>query len=83
MVLTCTGLYQMLEKRKIAGTLDETREDDGSMHCVFLCCDLPYQYISEYFAKLDEANFHPLRNEVRNGNGSEQPLPLRETLYPG
>ena len=68
MALTPTGLYQFLEKRTSAGTLDEIRNDDGSIHCVFLCCDLPYQYMSEYFTELDENNFHPVRNNVRNGH---------------
>ena len=68
MELTCTGLYQLLEKGKVAGTLDEIRNDDGSIHCVFLCCDLPYQYMSEYFTILDGNNFHPVRNNVRNGD---------------
>lgn len=68
MVLTPTGLYQFLEKRKSAGTLDEIRNDDGSIQCVFLCCDLPYQYMSEYFTKLEENDFRPVRNKVRDGD---------------
>ena len=67
-MLICTGLYQFLEKRRDAGTLDEVRNDDGSIHCVFLCCDLPYQYIGDYFSKVDESNFHPVRNNVRIGD---------------
>jgi cysteine synthase len=58
------GLFQTLEKRKAAGTLSELAGPDGIIHCVFLCCDLPYQYIDEYFQKLDENSFHPIRNEV-------------------
>lgn len=64
MELIYTGLYQFLEKRKSAGTLNELRNEDGSIHCVFLCCDLPYQYMSEYFNKLDESNFQPVTNQV-------------------
>ncbi|KAE8355074.1 tryptophan synthase beta subunit-like PLP-dependent enzyme [Aspergillus coremiiformis] len=56
------GLFQMLGKRKIAGTLPELAGPDGSIHCVFLCCDLPYQYIGEYFQKLDSDKFHPIQN---------------------
>ncbi|GMF79019.1 unnamed protein product [Aspergillus oryzae] len=57
------GLFQMLEKRKAAGTLSEIAGPDGSIHCVFLCCDLPYQYIGEYFQKLGADKFHPIQNE--------------------
>lgn len=58
------GLFQMLEKRKNAGTLGELAGPDGLTHCVFLCCDLPYQYIGEYFQKLGAEEFPPIRNEV-------------------
>ncbi|OJJ06795.1 hypothetical protein ASPVEDRAFT_33065 [Aspergillus versicolor CBS 583.65] len=57
------GLFQMIEKRKKAGTLSELAGPDGSIHCVFLCCDLPYQYIGEYFQRLGEDKFHPIQNE--------------------
>ncbi|KAI9372742.1 tryptophan synthase beta subunit-like PLP-dependent enzyme [Aspergillus egyptiacus] len=57
------GLFQMLEKRKQAGTMAELAGPDGLTHCVFLCCDLPYQYISEYFQKLGPEKFHPIQNE--------------------
>ncbi|CAG8908556.1 unnamed protein product [Penicillium egyptiacum] len=57
------GLFQTLAKRKAAGTLSELAGPDGITHCVFLCCDLPYQYIDEYFQKLGEQQFHPIRNE--------------------
>lgn len=59
------GLFQMLEKRKAADTLTELAGPDGLTHCVFLCCDLPYQYIGEYFQKLGSEQFPPIRNEVR------------------
>lgn len=58
------GLFQMLEKRKAAGTLADLAGPDGVIHCVFLCCDLPYQYIGEYFQKLGCEQFPPIRNEV-------------------
>ncbi|KAJ5659246.1 hypothetical protein N7507_005697 [Penicillium longicatenatum] len=57
------GLFQMLEKRKAAGTLADLAGPDGMTHCVFLCCDLPYQYIEEYFQKLGSAQFPPIHNE--------------------
>jgi cysteine synthase A len=58
------GLFQMLEKRKQTGTLAELAGPDGLVHCVFICCDLPYQYIGEYFSKLEAEKFHPIKNEV-------------------
>ncbi|KAK7554596.1 putative cysteine synthase B [Phyllosticta citricarpa] len=54
------GLYQFLEKRKQEGTLKDIANEDGEIHCVFLCCDLPYQYVGEYFEKLDSSHFHPI-----------------------
>ncbi|KAK2774706.1 hypothetical protein FQN53_003513 [Emmonsiellopsis sp. PD_33] len=58
-----SGLLQMLDKRHSAGTLSELAGPDGLIHCVFLCCDLPYQYIDEYFQKLGPEKFHPIHNE--------------------
>jgi hypothetical protein len=62
--LNLQGLFNMLEKRKTAGTLSELAGEDGEIHCVFLCCDLPYQYIDEYYDKLGQENFHPIQNQV-------------------
>ncbi|KAJ5580844.1 hypothetical protein N7450_007145, partial [Penicillium hetheringtonii] len=53
----------MVSKRKAAGTLSDLAGPDGLTHCVFLCCDLPYQYINEYFQKLGTEQFPPIRNE--------------------
>jgi len=58
------GLLQMLKKRKNANTLGDLAGPDGLTHCVFLCCDLPYQYIGEYFQKLGTEQFPPIHNEV-------------------
>lgn len=58
------GLFQMIEKRKENDTLKEIAGPDGLVNCVFLCCDLPYQYIDEYFQKLGAEKFHPIQNEV-------------------
>ncbi|KAK2873629.1 hypothetical protein FQN49_002218 [Arthroderma sp. PD_2] len=58
------GLYQQLGKRKEAGTLSDLAGPDGKVHCVFLCCDLPYQYMQEYFDKLQPEEFHPIRNDI-------------------
>ncbi|KAJ5929580.1 hypothetical protein N7454_006530 [Penicillium verhagenii] len=57
------GLFQMLGKHKAVGTLGDLAGPDGVTHCVFLCCDLPYQYIEEYFQKLGSEQFPPIHNE--------------------
>ncbi|ELR06325.1 hypothetical protein VC83_08575 [Pseudogymnoascus destructans] len=56
------GLYNYLQKKKDAGAMKELSGDDGEIHCVFICCDLPYQYLDDYFVKLDERYFHPIQN---------------------
>jgi hypothetical protein len=58
------GLYNFLQKRKDAGTLKDLAQEDGEIHCVFVCCDLPYQYLDDYFVKLGEDYFHPIQNSV-------------------
>jgi cysteine synthase len=58
------GLYQYLEKRKVAGTLKDLAGPNGDINCVFLCCDLPYQYIDEYFDRLDSSWFSEIKNKV-------------------
>ncbi|KAF2217188.1 hypothetical protein CERZMDRAFT_81138 [Cercospora zeae-maydis SCOH1-5] len=57
------GLFNLLKTRKADRTLDDLRADDGLVHSVFLCCDLPYQYMQEYFDKLGPENFPPITNE--------------------
>ncbi|GJC87789.1 putative siderophore biosynthesis protein SbnA [Colletotrichum liriopes] len=57
------GLYQFLDKRLAAGSLAELADEAGEVHCVFICCDLPYQYIDEYFAKLGPEHFPTIHNE--------------------
>ncbi|OJD33805.1 cysteine synthase b [Diplodia corticola] len=57
------GLYQFLAKRRAANTLSSLADPStGLITCVFLCCDLPYQYINEYFAALPPTRFHPIAN---------------------
>ena len=63
--LTTAGLNQFLEKRKATDSLESLRSEDGLIHCVFLCCDLPYQYIDEYFGKLSPEAFPKIVNHVR------------------
>ncbi|KAK2600295.1 hypothetical protein QQS21_004936 [Conoideocrella luteorostrata] len=57
------GLFQFIEKRKAEGDLSQLAGPDGEIHCAFLCCDLPYQYVSEYFDKLGETFFPSIKNE--------------------
>lgn len=61
---TLKGLFQRLEKRKQNGTLSQLAGTNGEINCVFMCCDLPYQYLNEYFDNLGPEKFKPLRNEV-------------------
>lgn len=56
------GLREFVRKRKEAGALDELRGENGEVHCVFICCDLPYQYLDEYFHKAPKDQFKPVRN---------------------
>lgn len=60
------GLYQFIDKNKETSEFRKLADSDGEIHCVFLCCDLPYQYIEEYFAKLGSEKFPTIQNQVRN-----------------
>lgn len=62
---TLQGLFQRIEKRKQEGTLSQLAGPDGEINCVFMCCDLPFQYLSEYFQNLGPEKFTQIRNEVR------------------
>lgn len=44
--------------------MSSLRGPDGLVHAVFLCCDLPYQYVDEYHEILGERYFAPIINEV-------------------
>ncbi|KAF2845033.1 cysteine synthase-like protein B [Plenodomus tracheiphilus IPT5] len=56
------GLLGYLQKRKDAGTLKALAGPEGTIDCAFICCDLPYQYVDEYFDKLGDQSFHPIHN---------------------
>lgn len=64
--LALQGLIQHIAARIEKGTLDEIRnsDDDGEVHCAFICCDFPFQYVDEYFDKLGEAHFPAVHNSV-------------------
>ncbi|KAJ7724065.1 tryptophan synthase beta subunit-like PLP-dependent enzyme [Mycena maculata] len=60
--LALVGLFNFLAKRKESGTLDELRNANGEIPCVFICCDQPFQYIGDYFKKLSPSHFCPVTN---------------------
>ncbi|KAG9233284.1 tryptophan synthase beta subunit-like PLP-dependent enzyme [Amylocarpus encephaloides] len=51
------GLLKYLKRVKEEGKL-EGMKVEKEVHAVFLCCDLPYQYIGEYFEKLGTEGNH-------------------------
>ena len=58
------GLLEFLGRQRDKGHLqDYAKPETGEISCVFLCCDLPYQYMDAYFSKLDSSSFHPISNE--------------------
>jgi rhodanese-related sulfurtransferase len=57
-----------LGKQKAAGNLSKLAGADGLLRCVFICCDLPYQYIDEYFDKVNSDEFRPIKNQVSSFN---------------
>ncbi|KAK2592360.1 hypothetical protein QQS21_009940 [Conoideocrella luteorostrata] len=64
---TLQGLFQRLEKRKQDGTLSQLAGSNGEINCVFICSDLPYQYLNEYFQNLGPEKFSPVNNaRLRN-----------------
>ncbi|KAF2185756.1 cysteine synthase [Zopfia rhizophila CBS 207.26] len=58
------GLLKYLQNAKDEGLLSELADQTtGEISCVFICADLPYQYMDMYFKKLDEGDFPPIYNE--------------------
>lgn len=59
------GLIKYLERRRVSGELPDLSDaETGEISCVFICCDLPYQYLDGYFDRLKEAEFPPIINKV-------------------
>ena len=56
------GLLNYLENRVKNNTLDELRDDDEDITCVFICPDGPVPYLDEYFKYLDPADFPEVLN---------------------
>jgi hypothetical protein len=67
------GLLNYLENRVKNNTLDELREDNGDITCVFICPDGPVPYLDEYFKYLDAADFPDVLNHELLANKPQQP----------
>ncbi|KAG9669737.1 hypothetical protein KCU99_g6465, partial [Aureobasidium melanogenum] len=62
--MTLEGLFRFLSQAREAGTLHKYAEPGtGEVSCVFVCCDLPYQYIDGYYERLGEEDFPPIINK--------------------
>jgi cysteine synthase len=57
------GLLNFLEKRIQDNTLDELRNSNNDINCVFICPDGPVPYLDEYFKYLDPADFPEILNK--------------------
>lgn len=85
------GLIQYLERVRTSGRLSELSDTEtGEISCVFICCDLPYQYLDGYFDRLPESQFPPIINQVlgqserqtyRTDNGSQVLLSCDQDKY--
>lgn len=63
------GLLDYLGDLKKAGTLAELADPiTNEISCVFTCSDLPYQYLPQYFEKLDAEEFPSIQNKVIKRN---------------
>ncbi|KAH6649496.1 tryptophan synthase beta subunit-like PLP-dependent enzyme [Chaetomium tenue] len=59
------GLLDYIGQLKKAGTLAQLADaTTGEVSCVFTCSDLPYQYLPQYFQKLNADEFPSIQNEV-------------------
>ncbi|OAV99951.1 hypothetical protein PTTG_08614 [Puccinia triticina 1-1 BBBD Race 1] len=61
--MSLAAVYSFLERRKSQGSLDELRDEEGDITCVFLCCDFPFQYVDEYMHKCSAELFPPIHNQ--------------------
>ncbi|KAK2751175.1 hypothetical protein FQN57_000252 [Myotisia sp. PD_48] len=59
------GLIDYLQKAKDSNKLHELADSKtGEISCVFICCDLPYPYLDNYFQKLGEDKFPAIHNKI-------------------
>ncbi|POS81904.1 hypothetical protein EPUL_004610, partial [Erysiphe pulchra] len=61
--LSLQGLLNFLKRRKEQNSLDSLAGKDGLIHAVFICCDLPHQYLQEYYENLPASLFPEIINE--------------------
>ncbi|TQS37116.1 hypothetical protein Golomagni_02420 [Golovinomyces magnicellulatus] len=61
--LNLQGLYDFFSRRKRENSLHELAGGDGLVHSAFICCDLPYQYVEEYYEKLPDSYFPEIKNK--------------------
>jgi len=60
------GLIDYLQAAKDDGRLHELADSaTGEVFCVFICADLPYQYMDLYYQKLRPDEFPDIENKVR------------------
>ncbi len=57
-----SGLEQYIQNRIKNNTLDEIRDKNGEVNCVFICPDSPVPYLDEYFKYLDSSDFPEITN---------------------
>ena len=56
------GLFNYLNKIKSENRLDNLKNKDGEIICVFIACDSPFPYLNEYFEYLDDNLFPIIEN---------------------
>ncbi|KAF2841747.1 tryptophan synthase beta subunit-like PLP-dependent enzyme [Patellaria atrata CBS 101060] len=62
------GILAYLRNVKEEGRLAElANPSTGEISCVFICADLPYQYMDMYFKKLGDEEFPPIYNKCLLG----------------
>jgi cysteine synthase len=61
--MALAGLLQHLEKVRANGQLDELRNTDGEVLCVFPIPDGPLPYLDEYPKYVEASEFPPIQNE--------------------
>ncbi|RKF59662.1 Cysteine synthase B [Erysiphe neolycopersici] len=88
--LNLQGLFDFLKRRKEENSLGSLAGEDGLIHAVFICCDLPYQYLQEYYEQLPSSFFPEIRNKSLlevdryhyNKTWEVKPVDLLPKIYP-
>lgn len=71
------GLLNYLSRAKMENKLNNLKNEDGEIVCVFIACDSPLPYLNEYFEYLEDDQFpkvenHELLNNKIHVNGKVQ-----------